>query len=153
MATLLGGSASLKITARVPCLRGNPIGPSDAERSLVSASPISCNARLPFACRLLGGLFKVRRLVHPAALCTRLQPHFVDRLLEARCPVGDCELWADCQTAPLEIEQQLFEDYVLSRIPSASPTSSFLPCGVASMITCAAHDGTTSGPRGTSSPR
>src|SRR5271167_3967213 len=49
----------------------------------------------------------IRRLVHPAALRTRLWPYLIDRLPEAQRPVGDGELRPCCQTAPLEIEQQL----------------------------------------------
>src|ERR1700688_3389429 len=49
----------------------------------------------------------IRRFVHPAALCTRLRPHLIDRLPEAERPVGDGELRPYCQTAPLEIEQEL----------------------------------------------
>src|SRR5271154_3585849 len=46
----------------------------------------------------------IRGFVHPAALCPCLRPRLVDRLPEAECPIGDGELWVDCQTAPLEIE-------------------------------------------------
>src|ERR1700692_706190 len=48
----------------------------------------------------------IRRFVHPAALCTRLRAHLIDRLPEAERPVGDGELRPYCQTAPLEIEQE-----------------------------------------------
>src|SRR5712691_13216529 len=49
----------------------------------------------------------IRGFVNPAALCTRLRPHLIDRLPEAERSVGDSELRGDRQTAPLEIEQQL----------------------------------------------
>ena len=49
----------------------------------------------------------IRRFVHPTALCSRLRPHLIDRLPEAERPIGDGELRGDCETAPLEIEQQL----------------------------------------------
>src|SRR6202023_321701 len=63
-------------------------------------------------------------LVHPTALAACPRPHLLDRLPEAEGAVGDRELGSHRQ-----------------RTPSMSPTSSFLPSGVAPMITsrhCAA---------------
>src|SRR5882757_5840080 len=63
-------------------------------------------------------------LVHPTALAACPRPHLLDRLPEAEGAVGDRELGSHRK-----------------RPPSMSPTSSFLPSGVAPMITsrhCAA---------------
>jgi hypothetical protein len=44
--------------------------------------------------------------VHPAALAARHGPHLLDRLPEAERAVGDRELRADREPAPLEVEQE-----------------------------------------------
>src|SRR5262245_15645662 len=82
----------------------------------------------------------VGRLVHPAALPAGLRPHFLDRLPEAERAVGNRELGADRESTSLQIEEQL-SPRLRTRTPSIRPTSSFLPSGVAPMMTsrhCAA---------------
>jgi hypothetical protein len=68
---------------------------------------MSCSARLAFACRLFGSLFKTLAVLHPAALAARLGPHLLKGLPEAECAVGDGKLGSDGQPAPPEVEQQL----------------------------------------------
>src|SRR5208283_6043978 len=48
----------------------------------------------------------IRRFVHPTTLRTRLRPHLIDRLPEAKRPVSNGELRRHRQTAPLEIEEE-----------------------------------------------
>src|ERR1700719_3932734 len=79
-------------------------------------------------------------LVHPTALAARPRPHLLDRLPEAEGtatassgPIASPRRWRSRRSS--------FHDCALSRTPSMSPTSSFLPSGVAPMITssnCAA---------------
>src|SRR6516164_2939833 len=44
-------------------------------------------------------------LVHPATLAAGLGPHFLNRLPEAECAVGNCELGADGKPTPFEVEE------------------------------------------------
>src|SRR3982075_3263891 len=80
-------------------------------------------------------------LVHPTALAARPRPHLLDRLPEAEGAVGGRELGPIASPRRLRSRRSSFHDCAPSRTPSMSPTSSFLPSGVAPMITsrhCAA---------------
>src|SRR3981081_2017770 len=79
-------------------------------------------------------------LVHPTALAACPRPHLLDRLPEAEGAAGDRELGSHRKPPPRS-RRSSFHDCALSRTPSMSPTSSFLPSGVAPIITsrhCAA---------------
>src|SRR5215211_2337420 len=64
----------------------------------------------PLGLRLLAlGQFveDIGGFVHPAALATRLRPHFFERLPEAQRAVGDRKLGPDRKPAPLQVEEEL----------------------------------------------
>src|SRR3981081_2149537 len=73
--------------------------------------------------------------VHPTALAARPRPHLLDPLPEAEGAVGDRELGSHRKPRRLRSRRSSFHDCALSRTPSMSPTSSFLPSGVAPLIT------------------
>jgi hypothetical protein len=77
----------------------------------------------------------VCRLEHPAALLARFRPHLAERLPEPESAIGGGEFRHDRQATPLQIEQQGAP--VVSALARAvvKPTSSFLPSGVAPMMT------------------
>ncbi len=104
---------------------------------MVSAIQISCSARLAFGCWLFGSLFSTL-----AVLCTQqrwprvLRPHFARspsrsrarrRRPRARAPIASPRRFRSSSSS--------FQDCALSRTPSIRPTSSFLPSGVAPMMT------------------
>src|SRR6266536_2615660 len=63
----------------------------------------------PFGFRLLAPRQPVQDvggLMHPAALAAGLRPHFLDRLPEAECAVGDRELGPHREPAPLHVEEE-----------------------------------------------
>ena len=45
--------------------------------------------------------------MHPAALAAGLRPHFLDRLPEAKCAVGDRQLGTHREPAPLQVVRHL----------------------------------------------
>src|SRR4030081_2027866 len=109
---------------------------------LVSAIQISWSARLAFDCWLLGSLFKTL-----AVLCTQQRwPRVLGHTSPTPCQKPTAPS-ATASSGPIASPRRLrsrrssFHDCALSRTPSMSPTSSFLPSGVAPMITsrhCAA---------------
>src|ERR1700720_1266370 len=117
---------------------------SNAARAsfLVSAIQISWSARLAFDCWLLGSLFKTL-----AVLCTQQRwPRVLGHTSSTACqkpraPSATASSGPIASPRRLRSRRSSFHDCALSRTPSMSPTSSFLPSGVAPMITsrhCAA---------------
>src|SRR5467141_3545076 len=109
---------------------------------LVSAIQISWSARLAFDCWLLGSLFKTL-----AVLCTQQRwPRVLGHTSSTACqkpraPSATASSGPIASPRRLRSRRSSFHDCALSRTPSMSPTSSFLPSGVAPMITsrhCAA---------------
>jgi len=74
-------------------------------------------------------------LVHPAALLAGCRPHLAERLPEPERAIGDRNLRAVVRPRRFKSSSRSRHDCELSRMPSVKPTSSFLPSGVAPMMT------------------
>jgi hypothetical protein len=68
---------------------------------------MSCNARLAFACRFFGSLFKTFAVLCTQQSCARVIGHTSSIAFQKPGPPSASELWVDRQTTPLEIEQQI----------------------------------------------
>src|ERR1700738_1309484 len=80
-------------------------------------------------------------LVHPTTLAACPRPHLLDRLPEAEGAVGGRELGSHRKPPPFEVEEELFPRLRALAHAVDESDSSFLPSGVAPMITsrhCAA---------------
>ena len=102
---------------------------------MIGIGPVAVSAR---ACVI--GLVKApsafafrRRLCRPPA--ARLRPYLFNRLPEAERAIGDCEFGAHRQPMPLQIEQHLPPRLRALAHAIDEATSSFLPSGVAPMMT------------------
>src|SRR5271169_2973930 len=106
--------------------------PSNAASAsdLVSAIQISCNERLAFACRLFGSLFKTFAVLCTQQRCARVFGHTSSIAFQkASAPSATASCGPIVRPRRLRSSSSSFQDCALSRIPSASPTSSFLPSG------------------------
>src|SRR5271156_4488001 len=103
---------------------------------LVSAIQISCNERLAFACRLFGSLFKTFAVLCTQQRCARVFGHTSSTAFQKpRAPSATASCGPVVKPRRLRSSSSSFQDCALSRMPSARPTSSFLPSAVAPMIT------------------
>src|SRR5258707_5208162 len=109
---------------------------------LVSAIQISWRARLAFDCWLFGSLLRTLLVLSSQ----QRWPHVVGHTSSIACQKPSAPS-ATASFGPIESPRRFrsrrssFQDCVLSRTPSMRPTSSFLPSGVAPMMTsrhCAA---------------
>jgi hypothetical protein len=74
---------------------------------LVSAIQMSCNARLAFACRLFGSLFKTFAVLCTQQRCARAFGYTSSIALQKpSTPSATANCGADRQTAPLEIKEE-----------------------------------------------
>src|SRR3954471_7949549 len=97
---------------------------------------MSCSARLAFACRLFGSLFRTLTV-----LCTQQRwPRVLGHTSSRACQKPSAPS-ATASSGPMDSPRRLrsssnsLQDCTLSRTPSIRPTSSFLPSGVAPMMT------------------
>src|SRR5262249_1790807 len=96
-----------------------------------------CSAALNVITRLAATSARIPRLgfVHPVALTAGGRQHFLDRLPETERAVGDREFGAIASPRRFRSRSNSRQDCALSRTPSLRPTGSFLPSGVAPMMT------------------
>src|SRR5277367_4682607 len=101
--------------------------PSNAASAsdLVSAIQISCNERLAFACRLFGSLFKTFAVLCTQQRCARVFGHTSSIAFQKpSAPSATASCGPIVRPRRLRSSSSSFQDRALSRIPSASPTSS-----------------------------
>src|SRR5512143_3140881 len=100
------------------------------------AIQMSCNARLAFACRLFGSLFKTFAVLCTQQRCARVFGHTSSIAFQKpSAPSAIASCGSIVRPRRLRSSNSSFQDCALSRMPSASPTNSFLPSAVAPMIT------------------
>ena len=111
--------------------------PNAASASLlVSAIQISCNDRFAFGCWLFGSLLRTLAVLCTQQRCSRVVGHRSPSAFQnPKRTVGDGEFGRDRQTSVLQVEQQLPPILCAFARAVGEPSSSFLPSGVAPMMT------------------
>src|ERR1700724_3470885 len=134
----------LWVLGRHRLLCGDSTVASDVERVsnaatasfLVSAIQISCSARLALVCRLFGSLFRMLAVLCTQQRCSRVVGHTSPSAFQnPSAPSATAICGAVVRPRRFKSSSRSRHDWELSRIPSVQPTSSFLPSGVAPMIT------------------
>src|SRR5437868_13526282 len=103
---------------------------------LVSAIQISCSARLALVCRLFGILFRMLAVLCTQQRCSRVVGHTSPSAFQnPSAPSATAICGAVVRPRRFKSSSRSRQDCELSRMPSVKPTSSFLPSGVAPMMT------------------
>ena len=102
----------------------------------ISAIQISCRARLAFVCWLFGSLFKTFAVLCTQQRCSRVLGHTSPSAFQKpSAPSATASSGAMASPRRFRSSSKVRQSWALSRVPSVKPISSFLPSGVAPMIT------------------
>src|SRR6476620_4801276 len=89
---------------------------------LVSAIQMSCNARLALACRLFGSLFRTFAVLCTQQRCARVFGHTSSIAFQKpSAPSATASCGSIVRPRRLRSISSSFQDWALSRMPSASP--------------------------------
>src|ERR1700741_274959 len=103
---------------------------------LVSAIQISCNARLAFGCWLFGSLLRTLAVLCTQQRCSRVVGHSSPSAFQKPSePSATARSGATARPRFFKSSSSSRQSCALSRAPSVKPSSSFLPSGVAPMMT------------------
>ena len=102
----------------------------------VSAIQISCKARLALACWLFGSLFRTLAVLCTQQRCSRVLGHTSPSAFQKpSAPSATASSGAIASPRRFRSSSRCANQWALSRVPSVKPISSFLPSGVAPMMT------------------
>src|SRR5215469_13796036 len=103
---------------------------------LVSAIQISCNDRLAFGCCRFGSLLRTLAVLCTQQRCSRVVGHSsASAFQKPSAPSATASSGATAKPRFCKSSSSSRQSCALSRAPSVKPTSSFLPSGVAPMMT------------------